>query len=370
MAALLAAMSSPVSRFVVASESLILPLASESTLLDIADIGDRLVAVGEFGHILYSDNEGMSWTQARVPTRQMLTAVSFPSARRGWAVGHDGVILATIDGGENWTIQRDGLRHQQQLNQEEFQRVSQAIKAHKEMLLLAGSASERLALQQALEDLELDLEDAEWAASEPVQAPPLLDVFFTDELRGVATGAFNTLLLTSDGGASWNHSPGLLDNPEEFHLNAVTGDGQGNLWIAAEGGLLFRSEDAGRSWKSLASPYAASWFGIARAPQSGTLLVFGLRGTIYRSLDAGVSWQSVESQSQRSISGGAFVTDQYVLLAGSVGTLLLSEDGGLSFRDRALPSRVNLSAVLYAGEEVIAVGQGGIHRGAGFGGRR
>ncbi len=38
--------------------------------------------------------------------------------RRGWAVGHDGLILVSDDGGENWRIQRDGLAVQHQTNLE------------------------------------------------------------------------------------------------------------------------------------------------------------------------------------------------------------------------------------------------------------
>ena len=60
--------------------------------------------VGERGHILISDDDGASWTQAKVPTRVLLTAVHMHDERTGWAVGHDAVILRTGDGGETWTM--------------------------------------------------------------------------------------------------------------------------------------------------------------------------------------------------------------------------------------------------------------------------
>lgn len=366
-AALLAAVFSVVPGTVHAEDALILPLASRSVLLDITIAGERLLAVGERGHILFSDDRGVTWKQARVPTRQMLTAVHFPSPARGWAVGHDGLILASIDAGENWVIQRDGLRDQVHINRERLRALEQHQGELKLQLLAAGSESERANLQIELEDLQLDLEDAQWTIEQPVHAPPLLDVFFSNDLRGVATGAFNTLLSTDDGGLTWTHAASRLDNPGEFHLNAVTGDEQGGLWIAAEGGLLFRSRDNGERWESLPSPYQASWFGIIRAPQSGALLAFGLRGTVFRSLDEGESWEAAASDYKRTLSGGVYLNDRYALLAGSVGGLLFSEDGGASFRARPLGSRINLSAVAAAGEQIIAVGQGGIHRAAGFG---
>ena len=80
--------------------------ASKSLLLDVAVAGKRLVAVGERGHVVYSDDGGQTWAQASVPTRSLLTAVSFPTARDGWAVGHDGTVIHSADGGQTWTLQR------------------------------------------------------------------------------------------------------------------------------------------------------------------------------------------------------------------------------------------------------------------------
>jgi photosystem II stability/assembly factor-like uncharacterized protein len=52
-------------------------LAEKSLLLAIAPIGDeKLVAVGQYGHILLSEN-GDTWQQAKVPSRTTLTNVYF-----------------------------------------------------------------------------------------------------------------------------------------------------------------------------------------------------------------------------------------------------------------------------------------------------
>ena len=81
-----------------------------SVLLGIAQAGGRLVVVGERGLIAVSDDEGKTWHQASVPVSVSLTAVSFATPKKGWALGHRGVILATSDGGESWTVQLDGLK--------------------------------------------------------------------------------------------------------------------------------------------------------------------------------------------------------------------------------------------------------------------
>ena len=85
------------------------PLASKRLLVSMTRFGDRLVAVGPRGHIVVSTDEGKTWSQAKVPVSSDLTAVYFPSATHGWAVGHDGVVLASTDGGTSWIKQLDGF---------------------------------------------------------------------------------------------------------------------------------------------------------------------------------------------------------------------------------------------------------------------
>lgn len=354
---------------VLAENSVVSPKASTSLLLDVVSTGKRLVVAGDYGHILYSDDAGHSWEQARVPTRRMLTALSFATAQRGWAVGHDGLILATVDGGQTWTLQRDGLADQQRWNVQAVEQARSALaEANRAAMQVQGDGPGD-DWEATLEDLEFELEDALEMAAESTHTPPLLDVHFVNELRGVAVGAFNTLLRTEDGGVTWLRDSQALDNPDEYHLNAITGDRDGNLWIAAEGGLLFRSADAGKSWESLPSPYRGSWFGIVSTPDSQALVVFGLRGNVYRSSDRGDSWQAINTGIQRTLAGGQFINEHYLLLAGAVGTLLVSDDGGRTLRTASAGTRLHLSAVAYAGDAAVMVGQGGVHRAAPFAGK-
>src|SRR5689334_19915327 len=81
--------------------------ASRAVMLDAVWAGERVVAVGDHGVVLLSDDHGKRFHQANsVPLSTPLTGVSFVDAKRGWAVGHWGAILASTDGGESWQIQR------------------------------------------------------------------------------------------------------------------------------------------------------------------------------------------------------------------------------------------------------------------------
>jgi len=83
-------------------------LAINSPLSGMARAGGRVIAVGQRGHILFSDDAGRHWLQAAVPVSADLTAVNFPTTTQGWAVGNDGVVLHSNDAGATWQKQLDG----------------------------------------------------------------------------------------------------------------------------------------------------------------------------------------------------------------------------------------------------------------------
>ena len=296
-------------------------LAATSLLLDGAAAGSRLVVVGERGHILFSDDDGETWTQARVPVQVMLTAVRMQDAQSGWAVGHDAVILRTRDGGETWQL-------------------------------------------------------AHYA---PQAQLPLLDIWFRDADNGFAVGAFGTFIATADGGDTWTcrnscwegsdreTTDGLpllhaadSDFEDDFHLNTIAPAGPGRLFLAGEAGVLYRSDDNGETWRALPSPYSGSWFG-ALALDAETVLVAGLRGRLFRSEDAGESWTQIETGTTATLTDFVQVKPDLMLITGLAGALLTSRDNGLSVSYRPLPARQGISTALATADgSVVLVGESGV----------
>ena len=304
--------------------------ASSSLLLDIAAAGDRLVAVGERGHILYSNDSGLSWVQAKVPTTAMLTRVHFISSQHGWAVGHDGNVLASIDGGISWELQRDGVTDQALLNEVRASRAKEQVKVLREKRSSA-EASDRGKLTSQLEQAEEALANAQLDLEDAVYAPPLMDVWFANEQQGWASGAYGTLLHTSNGGRLWQDWSHKVDNDEQLHLNGVTGTPDGTLFLASEWGTIFRSSTAGETWKAIDSGYEGSFFGLLVNPDTNSLFAYGLRGTVYRSTDKGQNWSEVQSRAQGSLFGAYATPDGRLTFVGAGGTVTRSEDNGLHF---------------------------------------
>ena len=65
-------------------------------------------AVGTDGTIVATRDGGTHWERQTGGTPNLLTSVHFADARTGWAVGQGRTIVATRDGGATWAAQASG----------------------------------------------------------------------------------------------------------------------------------------------------------------------------------------------------------------------------------------------------------------------
>jgi len=305
-------------------DSTMAKLAGHSMLLDGVSRDGLMTVVGERGHVLIS-SDGEHWQQITVPTRATLTGVYFHDKLNGWVVGHDAVVLRTTDGGKTW----------------------------------------------------------EKVYYDPEGQTPLFDIWFRDEKYGIAVGAYGLYLVSEDGGASWDISEMNVsiekseDDPDEeankaedyddfldsydLHLNSIVLADNGKLYIAAEAGKVYRSDDTGDSWVPLAPDYIGSFFGVL--PVTGdTVLVFGLRGHMFRSEDAGKTWQEIETPTQEMLTNGFVVSGDEIYITGLGGTMLRSNDGGRSFSLVEQGHRDGFNAIIQGPDgKLVTVGEKGVH---------
>jgi photosystem II stability/assembly factor-like uncharacterized protein len=285
----------------------IAPRAASSLLLAIAQASGRLVAVGDRGVILLSD-DGAKWEQVASPVHATLTAVSFADAQHGWAVGHDAAILHTADGGKTWALQHFA----------------------------------------------------------PAESKPLLSVLALDAQRAYATGAYGLFLGTTDGGASWApvDAPALVE--EGLHLNALIRLNNGALFLAGETGMVAVSAD-GVQWHRLKIPYEGSLFGALARGEKGAL-VFGLRGNVYASDDVHSNqWTKVDTKTVQSMFGGALLPSGEAALVGADGEILLVDPAGAVRKARDAKDEHSfgsgtLSGVIPRGDLLLVVGELGASR--------
>ncbi len=331
--------------------------AAESLLLDVQKLqGGRLVAAGERGHVLYSDDNGNSWVQADVPVIVNIISIYFVNENTGWAVGHDGIVLKSIDGGKSWSRQFDGfMANEQTLVQR--QELVEKLEAELE----SASESELEDVEYALEEAQFAMEDAQFDI-EGGSTKPFLDVWFKDENVGFVVGAYGQIIKTVDGGESWTSIADELENPDRFHLNAIKSIQPGHLVIVGEAGLIIRSKDNGLNWETLESPYDGSLFGAVSTRQLNGMLVYGLRGNVFRTSDFGDSWENVDVNTEQTLNSGKAFKDGTIMLVGNNGVVLKSYDSGRNFSATVRKDRSSLVGVTESDDgRIVLVGQDGLY---------
>lgn len=308
-------------------------LAHQRTLLAVARAGERLVAVGARGHIVFSDDRGVTWTQASVPVSADLTAVYFPSTQEGWAVGHGAVILHTADGGRSWTRQADGRS-----------------------LARATVDDLKVKLAQSPEDRRLKALVAEAERNVEVGPDkPLLGVWFADEQTGFAVGAYNLIYRTGDGGKRWVPWFDRTENPYLLHLTAVHGHGR-DVVVVGEKGLVLQLGASGDRFEARDTGYKGSFFSVLVTPMRTT--VFGMRGNAYERAGDGAEWTRREMPVQGGLNGAALLEDGRVVVVSQDGKVLVRGVGatdGFAVVPQVRPS-VFTGAAMAAGGQLVVVG--------------
>lgn len=271
--------------------------------------GKRIVAVGDHGFIILSD-DGKTFRQAAaVPTRAPLTSVFFLDDKQGWVAGHDGTVMRTGDGGEHWQVLRE------------------------------ERGKERV----------------------------LLSVWFENATHGLAVGQFGLALETRDAGKTWQERRLVEGEAGEIHLLQIVPASGGLLLIAGEAGGILRSEDNGATWRLIQTSNKGSfWTGLAL--RDGTLLMAGLRGHLYRSVDRGLNWKEIPSGTQQSLtsiiqhpdgsvhvvgaggvslsgSGQQGVPPRFSAPSGQAAVRVSSEDEGQKFEATVRSDRAGLTSV-------------------------
>ncbi len=273
--------------------------ATHGLLLGLARAGSRLVAVGNEGHILLSDDEAKTWRMAKSPTDELLTAVVFPTPTEGWAVGQDEVVLHSTDSGQTWTQQHFAANSDQAL----FTIIS--------------------------------------------LAPQHL---FT-------SGAYNLILETQDGGAAWKESK--IDNlDDDYHLNCAVARGDDILVTGEAGHAFIRYAGA---WTQVKLPYDGSQFACLVGPD-GSFYSFGLRGSAFKAEAGAAQWTRLDLGVPYSIFGAANLTNGTMALVGSNGLVMLLDPATGKSTQLPPPTDQALSAVVEGqGGRLITVGNDGVH---------
>ncbi|EWH11001.1 BNR repeat-containing protein [Catenovulum agarivorans DS-2] len=213
-------------------------------MLDVVQHNHYLLAAAERGYVAKLNiQENDKVTLVKTPTDAMLTAITLAKDDTLWAVGHEGVVLRSVDSGNSWQLV--------------YQHPNGGV---------------------------------------------LFDVQFINEQHGVAIGAYGLFLRTMDGGKTWQQEfhDGLLPPEDREYLQALRAQSEEDyqfelasilphlnritlvedkLFVVGELGLLAVSTDSGKSWHRLNFSYQGSLYDVTATRQG--IWVSGMRGNLY-----------------------------------------------------------------------------------------
>ena len=229
---------------------------------------DVIWAVGSNGKIVRSVNDGETWAAQVSPLSSHIQSISAWDERQAIAVGNQGRIAVTSDGGTHWVeveaphsevankllrvrVYGDGVAWAvgelgAVLRTNDYGKTWQRAVAEKDQawndVFFIGNQGWVVGEFGAM--LKTADGGATWnALSSPVKSS-LLSVYFRDANNGVAVGLAGVVLRTSDGGNKWT----LVKPATKEHLNSVIWDG--SHWIAVgDKGIMISSDMGGEDWR-------------------------------------------------------------------------------------------------------------------------
>lgn len=273
-------------------------------------------------------------TIARSEIRQNLFSTCFTSEQEGWVVGELGRVFHTSDGGRTFTRSNTGTRS---------------------AILAVACLPDGSVVVTGQKGLAMKTSDhgATWEKLDTGVKRELLSVHFATAQVGVAVGDFGTLVRTEDGGKTWS-SVGLPTDftlPEDiaeivdpgdvllYDVEFVTPE---RGWVVGEFGVIFTTNDGGKTWTSQKSSVETTLFGVHFADaQRGWAT--GIEQVLLHTTDGGETWRKMEVGGRKGFVLGLYdvaVQGKVGWAIGDSGLLLHSVDGGETWTQVEMPIRL------------------------------
>lgn len=306
----------------------LMPKADQAIITDITRAGNGAVAVGERGHVFLIDASG-SWKQVQVPTRSMLTNV-YALDSYVWAVGHDEVILHSSDAGNHWV--------RQHVNTDAFGPLLDVLFVDPQRGFAIGTEGTLLASSDGGQTWETGLitdrvkpgaevpapgatdaadDEESLVASDDIgedETPPHLNAIVRTSAGLLVVGESGAGYRSEDQGASWER----FELPYSGSMfGAVVLDDDSVIAFGLRG-KAFQSTDLGRNWQELQSGTDAGLMGGAAVPGGRAVLVGG-SGTVLTFQSGSPALKPFQYADGGLLGGVLHLNDNQFLLGGENG---------------------------------------------------
>ncbi|MFQ5604489.1 MAG: YCF48-related protein [bacterium] len=290
-------------------------------------------AVGTNGAVFHTEDGGSNWSATR--SVHNMYAVHFSDAHAGWAVGLDGTILQTNNAGNLWILQ-SGNGTTSNLNTVHFNDSQTGWAAGYRGKMLHTTNGGELWFEQSFGTYS-DLES----------------IFFVNDQKGYAVfGWYPYIRYTIDGGINWKN---LSGPPPSFQgLNCVYFVDDQNGWIVGKNGKIMHTTNAGTSWGNWSSQTSGTNTELNSVyfvnPLTGWAV--GEKGTIIHTVDGGITWtpQEAEITDWENLKSVYFIDSMHGFAVGASSGMLQTVDGGANWKPNKIVDN-RLYSVYFADEQ-------------------
>jgi len=277
-----------------------------------------------------------NWTRQTSANGYALLGVHFTEASNGTAVGVQGTILRTTDGGATWTLQKSGV----------WDSLNDVFFTDSNTGTVVGDSGVILRTTDG---------GVTWKRQPSGTKVQLMGVSFVDANFGVVVGREGTILRTTDGGAHWaSQTSGTYND-----LTGVFCSDSTHGIAVGKRGTILRTTDGGATWKKQSSSTVVDLNAVSFS-DANTGLAVGDDGIILRTTDGGQNWAIQPSGTSNPLEGVSLVGARYGIAVGSR-TILRTTDGGATWSRLATGVLEYLQAVSFSGANGgVAVGMNGV----------
>jgi photosystem II stability/assembly factor-like uncharacterized protein/subtilisin-like proprotein convertase family protein len=271
--------------------------------------GDKVDLSGtKEGVILHTTDGGEHW-EKQLTTPDIFNSVNFINENEGWAVGANGMIKHTINGGAKWTTQTSPLTGY--LNSVHF------VDQNNGWIVSSDNWGEIAHTTNG---------GTTWMKQTAPTRNPLYNVFFINVNKGWIAGMDSTLLRTTDGGQTWLRCDLVVTN--NWLLRSVYFIDEMHGWTVGIYGIIMLTNDGGVTWQEIHTGFPETLTSVYFVdPKNGWAT--GFDGTILRSIDGGYTWFKQYSGVYRNILFSVNFINLYDgWICGEGGTVKGTKNGG------------------------------------------
>lgn len=307
----------------------------------------RLIAIVLL--LLGSQTVNAEWTKQNLNSFAWYKDIFFLNDQKGWIVGTDGVILSTENGGTTWTQSK-------KFTTDSIQQVYFANEWNGWLLCernIYARGNNPTSYVRRTTDGGITWEKIEF---EDGGRERVTKLFFSPDGIGRAFGEGGVFFKLQEDGKSWKKSQTAI---HYLLLDAAYADQRIGAIVGSGGTILF-TEDSGFTWEkaTLLGDIDTRFNAVYFAGNKGAWAV-GTRGRIFHSNGGGRLWRQQDSTVTANLNDVYFATANLGWAVGDNGIIVETRDGGKTWTD--VPSKVGhkLEKVTFAGGRGWAIGFGG-----------